>query len=154
MSNHSVRLNDMPVVIGNANLVVDVFFPRPSISFATPVEASDHQLYLMTSLPCRVSKHVSIKLFEQQAKLPQNAKLGCSFRAMPPAVQGALRGRGGVVEASHQRPFGKIWNLGRRTGVHSYEHRHAQGGNRRAAVVEHAYLFFQRHSSDCILDTV
>lgn len=47
----SVRLNDMPVVIGNANLVVWVAFPRLLISLATPVEASDHQLYAGTPSP-------------------------------------------------------------------------------------------------------
>ena len=44
VSFHSVLLNDMPVVIGNANLVVCVFPERCSISLATPVEASLHQL--------------------------------------------------------------------------------------------------------------
>mmetsp|Transcript_27304 Transcript_27304/g.71570 ORF Transcript_27304/g.71570 Transcript_27304/m.71570 type:complete len:240 (-) Transcript_27304:217-936(-) len=48
---HSVRLNDMPVVIGNANLVVCVPCPRRLISLATPVEASLHQLYAGTPRP-------------------------------------------------------------------------------------------------------
>jgi hypothetical protein len=38
----------MPVVIGNANLVVVVFDPLLFTSLATPVDASFHQLYADT----------------------------------------------------------------------------------------------------------
>ena len=48
VNDHNVRLNDIPVVIGNANLVVEVFDPLLFTSLATPVEASFHQLYAGT----------------------------------------------------------------------------------------------------------
>lgn len=52
-----VRLKLMPVVIGKANLVVCVLLWW--ISFATPVEASDHQLYAGVSSPLMAAPLVS-----------------------------------------------------------------------------------------------
>ena len=119
VSCQSVRLKDMPVVMGNANFVVCVFRP-----LATPVLASDHQLYAGRPGTARPTTN--------ERRSTRFRLLICTYDAPPWCVCVRVDE---LTKARKAPPLAFCF-----TAV-----AHAEGGEGRAARVQVGYLLLQRH---------